>query len=202
VPKFHDWFTGRCWEEGVVGTNKKPGTAAENKRVFDNRLDGAFGDMRLDAINVEVIAQYRAKLIKQVKPKTANNILNVLSKALRYAEEVRLIERAPRVGLLKTERPEIVCWTFEEYPVVAEAAGAEGPEWRVAVLLAGEAGLRISEVRALQVEDLGLVAGTITISRQTRHGVTGLAKGGTRRVVLMTTRLKRELELHSKGRDG
>jgi hypothetical protein len=46
--------------------------------------------------------------------KTINNILAVLSKALKYAEAARVIDHAPTVGLLKVERPKIVAWSVEE----------------------------------------------------------------------------------------
>lgn len=79
---------------------------------------------------------------------------------------MRLIEHAPEMGLFKIDRPEIESWSFEEYARLLAAARKDyDPEWYVAVLLAGEAGLRIGEVRALRwQEDVDLVAGTLTIS--------------------------------------
>jgi hypothetical protein len=47
--------------------------------------------------------------------------------------------------------------------------------------MTGEAGLRIGEIRALKWrEHVDLIAGTITVSEQTRHGITGTPKGGRR----------------------
>src|SRR5580765_6897450 len=86
------------------------------------------------------IARFRAKLIKANKSdKTINNILAVLSKALKYAEAARVIEHAPQVGLLKVERPEIVAWSIEEYARVLAAAKRLDPMWYAATCLAGEA---------------------------------------------------------------
>jgi len=110
----------------------------------------------------------------------------VLSKALRYAEDVRLIDKAPKVGLLWAERPEIVAWSLDEYARVLRAARELDASWYVAVCLAGEAGLRIGEVRALEWRrDVDLVAGIITVNQQTRRGKTGTPKGRTRRTVPM-----------------
>jgi integrase len=56
--------------------------------------------------------------------------------------------------------------------------------------LAGEAGLRAGEVKALRWrEDVDLIAGTITVNEQTCHGITGTPKGGRRRKVPMTATL-------------
>jgi integrase len=53
-----------------------------------------------------------------------------------------LIDHAPRVGMIKLERPEFVCWDLEQYARMLDAAVEEGDEWYVAACLAGEAGLR------------------------------------------------------------
>jgi integrase len=134
--------------------------------------------------------------------KRVNNVLAVLSKALRYAEEVGLIDRA-RIRLFRVERPEIKSWSFEEYPRLLAAAATEGPAWYAAVCLAGEAGLRVGEVKALRWrEDVDLVAGSVTVNRQMRHKVEGTPKGRTRRTIPMTPTLLRALKELSVVREG
>ena len=50
--------------------------------------------------------------------------------------------------------------------------------------------MRVGEVRALRWrEDVDLVAGTLTVNEQTRHGITGTPKGGRRRKIPMTPTL-------------
>jgi integrase len=135
--------------------------------------------------------------------KTINNILAPLSKALRYSEDKRIIERAPKVGVYRAERPEIVSWELEEYPRILAAAKAESTMWYAAVCLAGEAGLRIGEIRALVWErDIDLVAGTLTVNEQTRKGITGTPKGRTRRKIPMTPTLIEALKRQSVVRRG
>ncbi len=85
-----------------------------------------------------------------------------------------------RVELYKVERPEIVFWEFEEHVRIIQAALDEGPEWYVAALLAGEAGLRVGEILGLQWGDLDLVAHNLTVRRQIRRGVEGTPKGRRR----------------------
>jgi integrase len=127
----------------------------------------------------------------------------VLSKALRYAHECELIEKVPRIGLFKVERPEIVAWDLDEYARLLAAAKAEGEDWYAAVCLAGEAGLRIGEVKELRWrEDVDMIARTITVKRQTCDGVTTSPKGRTRRTIPMTSTLHDALKRMSTIREG
>ena len=60
---------------------------------------------------------------------------------------------------------------MEEYATLLAAAKALDPMWCAACCLAGEAGLRVGEIRALDWKrDVDLVAGTITVNKQTRRG--------------------------------
>lgn len=210
IPTFGDWFNGRFWTEWVVSKENKPSEVEAKRSVFRHHLEPAFGRMRLDEIDTAAIARFRATLLqrkpkagrhaetkkpRQLSRKRINNILAVLSKALRYAEDARVIRAAPRVGLLKWERPEIEAWDFEQYVRILRAALNEDPVWYAAVCLAGEAGLRVGEIKALRWrEGVDLVAGTVTISQQTRKGVTGTPKGGKRRTVFMTSTLLQALK--------
>ncbi len=97
--------------------------------------------------------------------------------------------------MFEIERPEIVAWDFEQYPRLLTAAKTEGDEWYVAVCLAGEAGRRFGEAKALRWrEDVDMIARTITVNQQTARGVTGTPKGRTRRMVPMTTMLYEALK--------
>jgi len=195
VPTFKEWFNGRFWTEWVVSRKNKPSEVESKLSIYRVHLGPAFDELPLDEIDVAEIARFRAKLIESGKSdKTVNNVLAVLSKVLKYAEAARVIPHAPSVGLLKVERPEIIAWSLEEYARLLAAALALDPLWYAAVCLAGEAGLRIGEVRALDWRrDVDLVAGTLTINQQTRRGKTTTPKGRTRRTVPMTATLQAAL---------
>lgn len=67
--------------------------------------------------------------------------------------------------MFKVERPEIVAWGFAQYARLLAAAKLEGDEWYAAICLAGEAGLRVGETKALRWrEDVDLVARTLTVN--------------------------------------
>lgn len=80
------------------------------------------------------VAQLRAQIIANpnLGEKYINNILAVLSKALRYAADCEVIAKAPKIGLFKVERPEIVAWDFAQYTRLLASAKAESPEWYAA----------------------------------------------------------------------
>jgi integrase len=174
-----------------VSRKNKPSEVEAKKSIMKIHLEPEFGEMGLDEIDVAAIARFRARLIEAKKSdKTINNILAVLSKALKYAEAARVIDHAPRGGLLKVERPEIVAWNLREYARLLAAAKGMDPTWYAAACLAGEAGLRVGEIRALDWRrDVDLVAGTITVNQQTRRGQTTTPKRRTRRKVPMTATL-------------
>jgi integrase len=190
-PTFGEWFNGDFWTQWVVGRKNKASEVESKRSIYQCHLEQPFAALRLDEIGECQIAEFRAKLVAMKKSdKRINNILAVLSKPLHYAADLGVIPRAPKVGLLKVERPEIRWWGFAEYARILEAARVEGPEWYAAVCLAGEAGLRVGEVKALRwSEDVDLVARTITVNQQIRHGIIGTPKGGRRRTVPVTQAL-------------
>jgi integrase len=117
----------------------------------------------------------------ELSEKRINNILAVLSKPMKYAVDCEIITKAPKIGLYKVERPEIEPWDFAQYARLLDAAKKEGPDWYAAACLAGEAGLRSGEVKALRWrEDVDLIAKTITVNQQTCYGETTTPKGRTR----------------------
>jgi integrase len=188
----------------VLGRKNKPSEVRSKNIIFNCHLEPRFGGMPLDEITTAEVAQFRADLVaKKLSDKRINNILAVLSKPLKYAVDCELIAKAPRIGMFKVERPEIVAWDFEQYARLLAAAKAEGDEWYAAVCLAGEAGMRVGEVKALRWrEDVDMIARTITVNQQTRNGQTTTPKGRTRRTVPMTSTLYDALQRMSVIREG
>jgi integrase len=204
VPTFDVWFNGRFWREWVVGRKNKPTEVTSKERIYARHLKDAFGPLPLDEIGAGEVAEFRASLVELgLSDKSINNILAVFSKAMKYAVDCEIIAKAPKIGLFKVERPEIETWDFEQYARLVRAAKDEGEDWYAAVCLAGEAGLRSGEVKALRWrEDVDLIAKTITVNQQTCYGVTTTPKGRTRRVVPMTPTLENALRRLSVVREG
>jgi integrase len=204
LPTFKEWFHGRFWIEHVKAQDNKPSEVESKESIMKVHLEPEFGSMRIDEIDVGAINRFRARLLeKELSKKRINNILAVLSKALRYADDVGLIKAPRKIGLFKVERPEIEAWEFEQYARILAAAKQESRAIYAAVCLAGEAGLRVGEIKALRWrEDVDMVARTITVNQQMRRGVTGTPKGRTRRTVPMTETLYEALRTMEVVREG
>jgi integrase len=204
VITFGEWFNGRFWREWVIAQKNKPTEVRSKQSIYRLHLEPRFKDTPIDQIDVSAIAQLRADLVEaELGEKRINNILAVLSKPLHYAAECNVIAHVPRMGLYKVERPEIESWDFEQYARLLAAAKIEGEDWYAAVCLAGEAGLRSGEIKALRWrEDVDLIAKTITVNQQTCHGETTTPKGRTRRTIPMTSTLEHALRRMESVRTG
>ena len=111
--------------------------------------------------------------------------------------------KAAQVGLFKVEPTEIDAWEIDEYVRILAAAKSWDPSYYAAVCLAGEAGLRIGEVKALRWRvDVDMVAKTIIVNQQMRRGIVGTPKGRTRRTVPMTATLYDALRALDAVREG
>jgi len=99
LPTFKDWFHGRFWLEHVKAQDNKPSEVESKQSIMKIHLEPEFGSKRLDEIDVGAINRFRAKLLgKELSKKRINNILAVLSKALRYADDVGLIKAPRKIG--------------------------------------------------------------------------------------------------------
>ena len=108
APTYDEWFNGRFWKEWVIGERNKHSERLSKLSSYKMYLGPAFGKLRLDEIGVEQIQQLRALLVeKKLADKSINNVMAHLSKSLRYAVEVELIEKMPRIRLRKVDRPEM-----------------------------------------------------------------------------------------------
>lgn len=193
-PQFGEYATE--FLESYARVHNKPSEAYEKERVIRFHLKPFFQGKRLHEIRLRDVEQLKAELRttggKQGKGRTAatvNNVLTVLSKMLKHAVDLELIDTVPRIKKLKTDRSDVEFLDFEEYAKLLDEA-TSAPEWvRLAILLAGDAGLRRGELRALRWGDWERTSKLVSVRRSVWDGQEGPTKGWAARHVPATKRL-------------
>lgn len=84
---------------------------------------------------------------------------------------------------------------FNEWRLLVDAARQDG-EWGALLVTAGDAGLRLGELIALEWGDVDFRSGNITVRRNDWHGIVGTPKGGRARLLPMTDELAKVLKSH------
>lgn len=192
-------FVPRYMEEFCVANKQKPSTIDSKQATFDGRLLPLLGNLRLDEIGEEQVQRVKANM-KDCKPKTINNVLCVLSKALKVAVRWRkttgLNVMPVQIEHLKSDEVEIEFYEFEDYARLVESAEKIDPRAHLVVLLGGDGGLRTGEMIALEWSDIDFRRRQITIARSEWNGKVTLPKGGRTRKVPMTKKLAQVLKAH------
>jgi integrase len=179
-----------------AAADNKPSERAAKESILRLHLLPAFGDNRCDEIRMHAIESLKAEKLKAgLGRKRVNNILACLGKLLRYAHETEVIASVPKIKLLKLPPSKFDFLTFEELERLLEPV-KDDVERRAIVLLGAEAGLRMSEIMALEWADVDLVAGKLTVRRCAWKGIVGSPKGGRERTVPLTNRLAAALRAH------
>ncbi|ACL67027.1 integrase family protein [Anaeromyxobacter dehalogenans 2CP-1] len=180
--------------EHARANRQKASTVYAKESILRVHLVPVLGTKRLDEITEADVQALKVTLAEH-RPKTVNNVLATLSKLLRVAKRLGVIDAVPveSFELVKAPLAAVPFYTFEEYAVLVAAARRLDPRILAAVLLGGNAGLRAGEVVALELPDVRRANARITIERQAWRGVVDTPKGGKGRVVPMTDALKAAL---------
>src|SRR5262249_1575026 len=100
VPTF-DAFADEFMET-YAKANNKPSERESKRSILQHHLRPAFGRLQLDTITAREVEVLKAKLLgRSLSAKRVNNILIVLSKILKYAEEIGILDDLPRIKSLK-----------------------------------------------------------------------------------------------------
>jgi len=128
-------------------------------------------------------------------PKTVNNMLTVLSVALKTAVEWGVIERVPcSIKLLRAPKSVAAFHDFSDFEKLVEAAKSDGEAAQLIVLLGGEAGLRCGEIMALEWRDIDFNNRQLSVARSEWKGHITAPKGGRVRHVPLTEQLTEALK--------
>jgi integrase len=174
--------------------NNKPSEQASKESILTHRLVPRFGQRRLDSFRVLDIDQLKADTLEEnYNRKTINNAMAVWAKLLHDAQDQELIGKPPRFKFLKIRKEKFDFFDFDELERMVAAAKDE-PDRQAMILLGSEAGLRMGEMLALTQDCVDYRAGNLTVWENDWQGNVGSAKGGERRTVPMTPRLRAALQ--------
>ena len=146
VPRLVD-FAKRFIAEHAEAERQKASGMADKQSRLSNHLLPLLGHKPLDLITTEDVQKVKQRLTHR-SAKTTNNVLTVLSMMLKKAVEWDVIAKMPctitRLPVRGKPKPRF--HKFAEFEQLLQAA--KDTDWRaeLAVLLGGEAGLRLGEM--------------------------------------------------------
>ena len=186
----------RFMREHAVAEQLKPSGIHHKEIMLRVHLLPALGDRRHDTIADADVQQLKYGL-RRKWTHSVNNALTVLNTLLKKAVKWGVIDEMPCViEFLKKPPATTKLLTFEQYDHLVSIAGDRSQEVLLVVLLAGDAGLRQGEIRALEWGDVDFSTGQVTIRRSDWRGHVRATKGNRVRFVPMTTRLSAALKEH------
>jgi integrase len=196
------------WVEVYI-VNNKPSEAESKRSIVKNHLNPFFGDEPIAKVNwLRRIAEFKAHQVrvKKLHPKTVNNQLTCLRRALVIANEWGLLPHVPVIHWMKAPAAEFDFLTTEESDRLLAAASQKAPMGRpvaightqgfVMVAVALKAGLRRGELLALRWEDVDFGAQKINVRLNDSRGHLVTPKGGRSREVPLSPILAAILQGH------
>lgn len=164
----------------------KPSTADRYRALLRQGVRAELGRLPLDEVSPAGVRAFAAKLkARGVELKGPLTFVKTIMNAAVEANAIQSYEPFPKLWKESKKLPEAP--TMEEVTtLLAKATG-----WiRIAIALAAFGGLRSGEVRAVEVQDIDLVANVIRIRRAFSHDKVLTPKSNHDRVVPMAPQLR------------
>lgn len=192
IPLVGDYI--KTYLEVISTQGMLTGRLAAKQRILKVEIEPEFGHLRLDEVKQIHVDRYTTRLLSGAKPskrrkarkplvlKTVNNILTVLGCLLKYAHKNDLIGPVKLTLHSKTDETELEALGNDEFEKLV--AACVDLRYRVALLLAHDAGLRIGEVRGIRWRDVDEVEGRLNIRQQiNKFGQVSSTKGKRARMI-------------------
>jgi integrase/predicted DNA-binding transcriptional regulator AlpA len=175
---------------------QKPATRVSYDAVFRNYIGPGLGALQLSALDENQLSAFRASLRHRLGASTCNFVLAKLARLLRFAKRMRLIDSVPEIDKFACARarPKAVLSDAQISALLAAAAEISSAT-ELMLLLALDAGLRCSEICALEWSDIDFAEGSMTIQHNHYRGQKQTPKGTIGKIAL-TSALRRALEQH------
>ncbi|MDD3357001.1 MAG: tyrosine-type recombinase/integrase, partial [Dysgonamonadaceae bacterium] len=173
------------WMKTYVVTNNKPSEQNQKQCMINKHLKPYFGRLALDKITSMQLEEFKAK--KQangLSNKSINNILGILGKCLKTAQEWEIIDKTPKIKPLKVAPKDPVYLNQEDYNKLLETAKDEGIFYEM-LLFTLRTGVRIGELLALEWSDISFNDKVVTIKRNIVNGHLGSPKNNKHRRIYL-----------------
>jgi integrase len=181
MPLFQD-FADK-WQKTYVPTNNKPSEQLQKECMLKKHLKPYFGRIPLNQIPALKIEEFKSqKQSEGLCNKSINNLLGILGKCLRTAQDWEIIDKVPKIKPLKVSPKEIKYLNEEEYNRLLVAADDGGIFYEM-LLFSLRTGVRIGELTALEWPDVNFNNGTVTIRRNIVNGIIGSPKNNKFRTI-------------------
>jgi len=167
----------------------RPSTAEHMHTVLKQHLIPMLGKLRVDQVSDDQIMEIKSL---SLAAGTINHILQLLSQVLKHAVSKGVMPRMPEIKRLRDRGGRPHFYSPEDYGLLVKTAESE-PRALVLVLLAGDAGMRIGEILALEWARIDFGANKVHVELSDWNGHVGPTKGGKPRSVPMTPRLRAAL---------
>ena len=190
APTFAE-FAERFVPEHVRSNRLAPSTAASMNMNLKEHLLPELGNLRLDQITDDHIKKIK---LLDLAVGTINKILQLLGQILKAALDEKKLLTMPKIKRIKNKGGRHEFYPPEDYERLVAGATTADPRALVLVLLAGDAGLRIGEIIALDWGRIDFGAGKVHVEVADWYGHIGPPKGGKPRSVSMTPRLRAALQ--------
>ena len=181
--------------DNYVLTENKRSEHAAKEAIWRNHIEPHFGRLRLDEVNAEHVARYKAAKLKvDYNRKSITNQLAVLRRMLVVALEWGRLEHMPFAKWqLRAPAPPFDFLTFDEASRLVE--GLDGIR-RPMILVGLRTGLRHGELLALRWQDVDLVAGRVMVRQFISGKKIDTPKNGRSREVPLSDEAIRALKSH------
>jgi integrase len=176
---------------------RRPSTISDYKGVVEHALIPEFGGLPLEAVTVERIDGWRARLVEEGKlsARTINKRLVVLHGILRRAMRVYGLRSNP--AALVDRQPLRRSGEFavlDPAEVEALARAAESDQDAALFRVAAFTGLRLGELRALRWSDVDFAKALVHVRRNFTRGADGSPKSGRVRSVPLIDQAAKALD--------
>ncbi len=194
VPTFLDF--SKKWFDVYVKNNNKYSEVLNKESLLRAHLVPFFGKKLLDKISNLDVESYKAKKIQAGQAnKSINNQLIVLSKCLRVAQEWEVINKIPRIKLLKVQPQKFDFLSTDECQNLIDHCDGVIKEM---VIFGLKTGLRFGELIAIEWSDINLSGRIATIQKSIARGRLGSTKSNKIRYIPLLDDIIQMIEVRPK----